>query len=162
MLRSYTQLITGIVIGLLLGFFVGRQTTAFPVDPVKPAVHQDAVPASAESPRSPSGENETQASASIPSKVYAVLKYIRANHHAMPGYVGGRIFSNREERLPREDNAGRPILYHEWDVNPKREGQNRGTERIITGSDDRAWYTNDHYQSFKEIKSHEHCHHPGG
>ena len=70
----------------------------------------------------------------------------------MPGYVGGRVFSNREKIVPQYDDKGNPIDYQEWDVNPKIEGQNRGTERILTGSDGRAWYTNDHYKSFKEIK----------
>ena len=88
----------------------------------------------------------------IPQKVYEVLKYIRANHRAMDGYVGGRVFTNREKIVPQEDGNGNPITYQEWDVNPKIQGQNRGTERILTGSDGRAWYTNDHYQSFKEIK----------
>ena len=54
--------------------------------------------------------------------------------------------------LPAQDINRNNIQYQEWDVNPKVEGQNRGTERIITGSDGRAWYTEDHYQSFTEIK----------
>jgi len=28
---------------------------------------------------------------------------------------------------------------------------NRGAERIVTGSDGRAWYTGDHYQHFTEM-----------
>ncbi|MFS8081974.1 MAG: ribonuclease domain-containing protein, partial [Ginsengibacter sp.] len=98
----------------------------------------------------PSGGNENNSG--IPQKVYEVLKYIRANHQAMDGYVGGRVFTNREKIVPQEDGNGNPITYQEWDVNPKIQGQNRGAERILTGSDGRAWYTDDHYQSFKEIK----------
>ena len=70
----------------------------------------------------------------------------------MDGYVGGRNFQNRERQLDIKDATGKKIKYQEWDVNPKIQGKNRGTERIITGSDNRAWYTNDHYQSFVEIK----------
>lgn len=88
----------------------------------------------------------------IPQKVYDVLTYVRTNGRAMDGYVGGRRFGNFENHLPRSDTDGRPISYQEWDVNPKVQGRNRGTERLITGSDGRAWYTTDHYNTFVEVK----------
>lgn len=90
--------------------------------------------------------------AQIPQKVYDVLAYIRANHRAMDGYVGGRRFGNFENHLPRSDTDGKPIHYQEWDINPKIQGKNRGTQRLITGSDGRAWYTADHYNTFIEVK----------
>ncbi|HEY0111219.1 MAG TPA: ribonuclease domain-containing protein, partial [Fibrella sp.] len=80
------------------------------------------------------------------------LAYVRANNRAMDGYVGGRRFGNFENHLPRSSTDGKPIRYQEWDVNPKIQGRNRGTQRLITGSDGRAWYTNDHYNSFVEVK----------
>ena len=88
----------------------------------------------------------------IPAKVYRVLQYVREHGEAMPGYVGGRNFQNREGRLAKKDKGGKKIQYQEWDVNPKRGGVNRGAERLVTGSDNRAWYTNDHYQNFAEVK----------
>ncbi|GAA4456561.1 hypothetical protein GCM10023189_26020 [Nibrella saemangeumensis] len=88
----------------------------------------------------------------IPAKVYEVLRYVRTNNRAPEGYVGGRRFGNFENHLPRLDVSGRRINYQEWDVNPKREGRNRGAERLVTGSDGRAWYTRDHYNSFVEVK----------
>ena len=88
----------------------------------------------------------------IPPKVFKVLEYIKKNGVAMEGYVGGRNFQNRERHLDIKDALGKKIKYQEWDVNPKKQGKNRGTERIITGSDGSAWYTNDHYQTFVEIK----------
>lgn len=87
----------------------------------------------------------------LPKKVYTVLAYVRANNRAMDGYVGGRWFGNFENHLPRSDTDGKPIQYQEWDVNPKVQGQNRGVERLVTGSDGRAWYTNDHYNTFVEV-----------
>jgi ribonuclease T1 len=152
MLKNYGQLITGLLIGLVLGLLIAKQVFVKSPDQHSPApppaAQQDNRPAEK---AVPVAADNSRHAAGIPQKVYDVLKYIQANNQPMPGYVGGRVFSNREEILPREDNNGKPILYHEWDVNPKVEGQNRGTERIITGSDGRAWYTNDHYQSFKEI-----------
>jgi ribonuclease T1 len=155
MFKNAGQLITGIIIGLVLGLLIGKQV--FQTMPVTPGVNTPPSPTVQQNNKPaentvPASVNDNRRKNGIPQKVYDVLKYIRENNQAMPGYAGGRVFSNREELLPREDNNAKPILYHEWDVNPKIAGQNRGTERIITGSDGRAWYTNDHYQTFKEIK----------
>jgi guanyl-specific ribonuclease Sa len=37
-------------------------------------------------------------------------------------------------------------------VNPKPSSGNRDKERIVTSSDGKKYYTNDHYKTFKEIK----------
>jgi guanyl-specific ribonuclease Sa len=88
----------------------------------------------------------------VPSKVRGVLAHVRQHGRAPDGYVGGRTFGNYENHLPKQDGLGKRICYQEWDVNPKIRGQNRGAERLITGSDNRAYYTRDHYNSFIEIK----------
>ncbi len=88
----------------------------------------------------------------IPQKVLTVLDYVLKNKVAPDGYVGGRNFGNFEGHLDKTDNSGRRIKYQEWDVNPKQQGKNRGTQRLITGSDGRNWYTDDHYATFKLIK----------
>lgn len=95
---------------------------------------------------------QSQTSGNIPQKVYTVLKYIREHNDAPDGYVGGRIFQNREGQLDKKDASGKKIVYQEWDVNPKKRGVNRGAERLVTGSDNRAWYTSDHYKTFQEVK----------
>ncbi len=150
MQKNYSQLLIGIIIGIVLGLVIGKQVF---VSQSQPSVNQTS--SSQETSPKEIPKNAPQADynhSEIPQKVYDLLKYIRANNRAMDGYVGGRVFTNREKIVPQFDAGGRPIQYQEWDVNPKVEGQNRGTERILTGSDGRAWYTNDHYQSFKEIK----------
>jgi ribonuclease T1 len=88
----------------------------------------------------------------VPQKAMEVLKYVRANSVAMEGYVGGRRFKNLENLLPKTSQNGKRINYQEWDVNPKIEGKNRGTQRLITGDDATAYYTGDHYRSFKKIE----------
>lgn len=87
----------------------------------------------------------------IPANALQVLAYIRAHHEAPPGYEGSRRFGNYEKVLPQADANGRRIQYQEWDVHPHLEHVNRGAERIVTGSDDRAWYTGDHYAHFTEM-----------
>lgn len=97
-------------------------------------------------PRGPSSwpsEQVTPDTQAAPQKVYDVLAAIQERHgKPLPGYVGGRVFENRERRLPK----GR---YREYDVNPKIPGRNRGAERLVieqrTG---KAYYTQDHYRTF--------------
>jgi ribonuclease T1 len=87
----------------------------------------------------------------IPAKVLTVLDYVLKNNEAPNGYVGGRNFGNFEGHLPKTSSNGQRIKYQEWDVNPKKQGKNRGTQRLITGSDGRNWYTDDHYATFKLV-----------
>lgn len=88
----------------------------------------------------------------IPPKAYEVWGFIKLKNKAPIGYEGGRHFGNYERRLPERDAAGNKVEYREWDINPKVQGKNRGPERLVTGSDGRAWYTADHYNSFHELK----------
>ena len=88
----------------------------------------------------------------VPEKVLKVLAYFDKNGKAMEGYEGGRNFGNFEKRLPQKDDKGKRIKYQEWDVNPLRPGVNRGAERLITGSDGHAYYTADHYNTFRKIR----------
>ena len=98
------------------------------------------------------GNKSAIGTGNVPEKALKVLKYVRENGVAMSGYVGGRRFGNFENLLPKNDVSGRRINYQEWDVNPKTQGKNRGTERLITGSDGKAYFTNNHYGSFVEVK----------
>lgn len=104
--------------------------------------------------------NNTQESSEIPvvnkkdisQNVLKVLKAIQEYGKPIEGYVGGRKFGNYEGLLPKKDNVGRKINYQEWDIYPKIEGKNRGAERLITGSDKKVYFTQNHYKSFVEIK----------
>ncbi len=155
MLKKKSQLVTGIIIGLVAGFLVAKLVFSNNTSGgAKPAITN---PKHNNNDRKNNNDNNnpkttTDAATSIPQKVFEVLKYIKVNNRAMDGYVGGRKFTNRERVLPQQDAKGNDINYQEWDVNRKVQGQNRGTERICTGSDGRSWYTNDHYRTFTEIK----------
>jgi ribonuclease T1 len=146
MIKNYSQLLIGIIVGLVAGLLIAKMVF----------VNNSPIPAAQDQSRQtekrPNNEATRTGDSGIPLKIFDVLKYIKANGRAMDGYVGGREFANRERILPERDEQGNAINYQEWDVNPKREGQNRGTERICTGSDGRSWFTNDHYRTFMEIK----------
>lgn len=97
-------------------------------------------------------ENHKSSTQNIPDYVYQTLAYVSQYGKPPENFVGGRNFQNRERRLKQKDEQGNRIDYREWDVYPKRKGQSRGAERLITGSDNSAYYTSDHYKSFIQIK----------
>ena len=88
----------------------------------------------------------------VPEKFMKVLAYVDDKGEPMPGYEGGRNFGNFEKLLPVGDSKGRRVRYREWDVNPLRQRVDRGAERLVTGSDGSAYYTEDHYKTFKKIR----------
>lgn len=88
----------------------------------------------------------------VPPHAREALAYIRQHGYAPPGFVGGRVFGNYEGLLPRYDGRRKRIEYREWDVRPRAEGRTRGAERLVAGSDGRAWYSPDHYRTFHEVK----------
>jgi ribonuclease T1 len=100
---------------------------------------REALPGSGSSERS----WHLQAREEIPLKAVQVYEHVLLTGRAPDGYVGGRRFENREQRLPQ---AGR---YREYDVNPKVAGLNRGPERIVVDLRSRTgWYSPDHYRTF--------------
>ena len=103
-------------------------------------------------PAAPTAQVQAAPQDAIPRHARETLAYVRQHGYAPPGFVGGRVFGNYEGDLPRYDARRKRIEYREWDVHPKAEGRNRGTERLVTGSDGRAWYTRDHYRTFIEVQ----------
>jgi guanyl-specific ribonuclease Sa len=83
----------------------------------------------------------------IPARAVEVYEFVIRNGKAPKGHVGGRVWHNREHRLPAGGD------YREYDVNPKVRGRNRGAERIIVDIDRKSgWYTGDHYRTFTPIQ----------
>ncbi|WP_243322379.1 ribonuclease domain-containing protein [Geothrix sp. SG200] len=111
-----------------------------------------AVPPAQPAAQPPAQVRQASPNDMIPASARETLAYIRKHGYAAPGYIGGRVFGNYEGVLPRYDARRKRIEYREWDVHPKAEGRNRGAERLVTGSDGRAWYTADHYRTFTEVK----------
>ncbi|MFJ2110357.1 MULTISPECIES: ribonuclease domain-containing protein [unclassified Streptomyces] len=61
---------------------------------------------------------------------------------------GSNRYGNRSGDLPQ---AGR---YREYDVNPRLPGRHRDAERLVRDPGTRVvWYTDDHYDNFREISS---------
>jgi len=83
----------------------------------------------------------------IPQKARDTLKQVQETGKSPEGYKGGRKFKNKEGNLPENGN------YKEYDVDPKPLEGSRNSERIVIDEETgKAWYTSDHYKTFKEIK----------
>lgn len=87
----------------------------------------------------------------------AVAKQVYANNGAAPrGYEGGRPFGNFEGKLPRRGRGG-ALRYWEYDVHrlptqqERARGITRDAERVVIDNNWVAWYTADHYKTFKKI-----------
>lgn len=68
-----------------------------------------------------------------------------------PIQKGGGAYENEPPKLPKYDEQGNKILYREFDVNSKLEGQPRDRERFVRGSDGNTYYSDDHYDTFFKI-----------
>ncbi|MFJ4714784.1 ribonuclease domain-containing protein [Streptomyces sp. NPDC088785] len=58
----------------------------------------------------------------------------------------GSVFGNYEHELPAERRG----YYHEYTV-PTPGSRDRGARRLVTGAAGETYYTDDHYESFKEV-----------
>lgn len=121
----------------------------------KPGVTTKAAPSSS-APSSSAAKTTQQTNSDAPARVLATLVEIDAGRWPdsanAPGTKGGITFRNSEGRLPAVGAGGGRVVYQEWDVNPKKNGQGRDAERIVTGNDGSAWYTLDHYDTFVRIR----------
>ena len=92
----------------------------------------------------------------IPETARQVAEHAKNTGNAQRGWKGGRTFENDGrgggQVLPRTDENGNAITYKEFDVWPFIKGQNRGSERVVVGSNNAAYYTYNHYQTFIPIR----------
>src|SRR5512141_1442657 len=130
--------------GLLLGGITGFPNAASSSEPtVSSAPAPSVLPAGPplHTPTPPLDRQLHRAAKDPLQKAKDLLEAIQQHEgKAPPGYIGGRVFQNRERRLP----LGR---YREYDVNPKIRGRSRDAERIVIEQDTgRAYYAGDHYR----------------
>jgi ribonuclease T1 len=139
-----------LTLGLIVAFFIFNGSDFISSIPNNKIETQLAEPVTGHASLS----NET--TDSIPDYVRKTYNFIITHGDAPHGYYGGRTFQNREKRLPLKTPRGQAIHYREWDVHPRRDGVDRGAERLVTGSDGSAWFTANHYQSFFLIERNTH------
>ncbi len=153
MFKNYSKLFIGLFVCAIVLLLVTKFSSVNTGNVTNPIITDNSKKNDTAKKDPTNNYNHSNLNEGIPEKVLTVLKFIKKNNHAMDGYVGGRVFSNREGILPKQTETGAKIDYQEWDVNPKVQGQNRGAERLCTGNDGRNWYTKNHYKTFTEIKT---------
>lgn len=95
--------------------------------------------------------NAPKTTIDVPPYVLETLEYIFEHNQAPDGYVGGKIFRNREGLLPNANTNGEKYQYREWDVHLRESGKNRGAERLVTSNKNDVYFTSDHYKSFIKL-----------
>ena len=148
MIHQTTRYVSSVFIGLALIVASTGSSVAQIDNPVEITAQDLNVLHPRTSYSRPSAAVETRTPASRqteepPQKARDLLLTLQDHQgEALPGYVGGGTFYNRERHLPQGH-------YREYDVNPKRRGRSRDAERIVieqkTG---KAYYTGDHYRTF--------------
>lgn len=140
--------------GLAVAVFVGTQNSGDEKSPVASPVTVTSSAAAAAKATTTTSTTAPQQTSGVPQAAWATLAAIDAGRWPpddAPGTQGGRTFGNHEGRLPATA-GGQTVRYQEWDVNRKQSGRGRDAERIVTGSDASAWYTDDHYETFARMR----------
>jgi len=114
------------------------------------------VPATAETTRTGQTPVPAENTPTVPQNALDTLDHVDRTGTAPQGYQGGAPFLNDGrgggQVLPAADAQGNPITYQEWDVNPSVPGVNRAAQRLVTGNDGSAYYTDDHYKTFTRVR----------
>ncbi|MEU2232991.1 ribonuclease domain-containing protein [Streptomyces vietnamensis] len=87
----------------------------------------------------------TVRAAELPPEARKTLALI-ARGGPFPYAKDGAVFSNFERVLPRKERG----YYHEYTVKTPGE-RDRGARRIVTGRSGETYYTDDHYETFREV-----------
>ncbi len=113
-------------------------------------------------PEEPNGQKASKGQApsggkpSLQDRIRDRVAQIRTGSN--DGCRAPKPFQNRpqpgHQMLPRTDSNGKSISYTEYDLNPAvgADKAGFGMQRIVIGSDGRAYYTGNHYRSFTEVK----------
>ncbi|MFG2903170.1 ribonuclease domain-containing protein [Streptomyces zaomyceticus] len=117
-----------------------------PVRTTAPATGQSTGDATAEA-AAPTGTSglPTVRAADLPPEARRTLALI-ARGGPYPYAKDGAVFSNFERILPRKERGH----YREYTVKTPGESD-RGARRIVTGRNGEIYWTDDHYESFREV-----------
>lgn len=94
----------------------------------------------------PSSSLDSVAESELPEEGQETLDLIRSDG-PFPYDRDGVTFENRERILPSQDSG----YYREYTV-PTPGSDDRGARRIVGGDDGDRYYTEDHYESFRQIE----------
>lgn len=132
----------GIVVAILLtAFGLERTATSTPTSLPGPA----SVDGSGSTGSTPRSGLPTIAESALPVQARSVLALIERGG-PYPYRQDGTVFSNFEGLLPSRPRG----YYHEYTV-PTPGSEDRGARRLIVGHAGDVYYTDDHYNSFRQV-----------
>jgi len=111
-----------------------------------PGARPTATAASPTTGETPDSGLATVRESELPREARETLALIRAGG-PFPYDQDGRTFQNREGILPRQKRG----YYHEYTVETPG-SDDRGARRIVTGDGGDSYWTDDHYDSFRQIQ----------
>ncbi|NUR73804.1 MAG: ribonuclease N1 [Hamadaea sp.] len=126
-----------VVLATALGFCAGRSTDS----PAPTAT--SAVPVAGA--KTPVSGLPTVAVAKLPQQARDTLALIDKGG-PYPYDRDGIVFGNNERLLPPQNRG----YYHEYTV-PTPGSRDRGARRLIVGQNGDIYYTDDHYESFRQV-----------
>ncbi|MET7756811.1 ribonuclease domain-containing protein [Streptomyces sp. NPDC005389] len=144
MLLRPSRMLVGLVGLVLCVFLAGCSASGGGAGPAAPARTTLGATAEAVAPSGTSGLPTVRA-ADLPPEARKTLDLI-ARGGPYPYAKDGAVFSNFERILPREPRG----YYREYTVRTPGE-RDRGARRIVTGRDGEIYWTDDHYESFREV-----------
>ncbi|MDX2564889.1 ribonuclease domain-containing protein [Streptomyces sp. TX20-6-3] len=144
MLLRPSRMLTGLVGLVLCVLLAGCSSSGGGAGPAAPARTTAGATVETAAPTGTSGLPTVRA-ADLPPEARRTLDLI-ARGGPYPYAKDGAVFSNFERILPREERG----YYREYTVRTPGE-RDRGARRIVTGRDGEIYWTDDHYESFREV-----------
>ncbi|GAA3397767.1 ribonuclease domain-containing protein [Streptomyces roseoviridis] len=156
LLAGLCLLLVGLLAGLLTGCSVeGGAAPGTPTGTASPSRTATATPSrtatatpsrtATAAPSRTAADLPAVREADLPPEARKTLALIRGGG-PFPYAKDGAVFSNFERILPRRERG----YYREYTVRTPGE-RDRGARRIVTGRGGETYYTDDHYQSFREV-----------
>ncbi|GGW10455.1 ribonuclease [Streptomyces narbonensis] len=132
---------------VLCVFLAGCSAAGGTVSPPQTATATATTPAATAPAHAATGTSglPTVRAADLPPEARRTLELI-ARGGPYPYAKDGAVFSNFERILPRRERG----YYREYTVKTPGE-RDRGARRIVTGRDGEIYWTDDHYETFREV-----------
>ncbi|NYJ75494.1 ribonuclease domain-containing protein [Allobranchiibius huperziae] len=145
--RRFVPLVLGLlVVALIIGWIAHQSSGSKPHSAPSTTLLSVTQPASSSSTSKDTSGLGTVAYADLPSGARHTLSLVDKGG-PYPYRQDGTVYQNRNRDLPIQPRG----YYHEYTVVTPGSGD-RGPRRIVVGRDGTAYYTADHYDTFRRVQ----------
>jgi ribonuclease T1 len=139
--RQHPLIWIAALLAIAIGTYLQRDRNENPAQVPQPAPSQESAQARAQAPRIDNVVRDAEERAELQKTLDLI-----ARGGPFPYPNDGRVFGNRERRLPQHE-AG---YYREYTVVTPG-SPDRGARRVVRGNRGEMYYTRDHYRTFTRI-----------